>query len=847
VEPAAVDHFAVQVLPALAGAGQLLTVQVVGEDAFDNPTEWSGELVPSVSNGGLISTGCLAHPFNVGEYNCDTVATTAGIGLVLDVAGDDGTTGSFSPFVVGPADDVGDIELVVVGTPISGQSFEAQVSVYDSYGNIRHAGQWLDTDYLFDDELGQVSCIFSDVLPTGVGIWNCTLLTARTGAILHVELVSESVGDDADPFQVINGPLAQILVIPESTRTGDPNVVEAGEAFDLRLTALDAHGNPMVVLVDRVLDLTDSSGTLTPSTADLDATGQVVVNGVLTAAGTTFIDAGQFSETHGTSDAIEVLPSSGHAFKVTVVSPWVWVGLSEEIRVEAIDAFDNRVDWTGTATVRSDFTGAADLVVSVTNGVGVGSFVWTTPSLDETLTASGGEGWVGTTVAFDVVEDCGAAGPVSSVSFAGFPEAIACVTPATGLAPVSVSFAGSTQGNAPIARYVIAMNGGQRVSSASTSMVYDLPGVGVHELRGLVLDNAGCAVELSAAGYAGDADGEVVGPIEVTFGDVQIDALVGSTTLVLTNAVDCARDVAVGATVFVRTGLGEVLGATPTGAGLSLVLDAVGSASANLAATTVDSGGDADVHIWVASGAGGAVESLPIIGDSRRPVVWAQNPTGEHLDLVSEVVLTFSEPMRDVNLVPANFSVFGPSTPVILSVISEADDTVARIQLDAPIDGASGTWTVQGLVSLRDRAGNRLGGDWNVAASDYLGVLGDVGTFVDEVFCDSLDPIDGLFRPDGDPGVSGDQDQVLVNLSVALAPAWWEVSVRINTGTLVRRERVVPSGVLDSWAWDGTDQTGRVVDNGVWQIEVEPVDGLGNHGQGCVVNATVDNALGVDP
>ena len=102
-----------------------------------------------------------------------------------------------------------------------------------------------------------------------------------------------------------------------------------------------------------------------------------------------------------------------------------------------------------------------------------------------------------------------------------------------------------------------------------------------------------------------------------------------------------------------------------------------------------------------------------------------------------------------------------------------------------------------------------------------------------------------MFRPDGDDGLEAEGDVVTIDLTSAVAPAWWVFSVTQQaTGILIRRNYVVPGGQVDTVTWDGRDTAGVIVDNGTYEVRIEPDDGLGNKGTGCAVIATVDNNLG---
>jgi hypothetical protein len=355
-------------------------------------------------------------------------------------------------------------------------------------------------------------------------------------------------------------------------------------------------------------------------------------------------------------------------------------------------------------------------------------------------------------------------------------------------------------------------------------------------------------MEVAATGYAGPDDDEPVGPIPTTTALSSLAAGYDATLVDIVGVTDCAGDLAAGGSVYVRTALGEIVGASPTGIGMSVVLDPTGSGQVTLEAAGVDSGGEATIVTWVPTGAAAGGASTNITGDDRRPTVWTQTPAGEQLDPITEVVLAFSEPMRDLSLVMGNFSVAGPTVVSVSAAVVENDDTSVRLTLSPAADGALGHWTITAVDALRDTQGNRINGDWSGNASAFVGVFGDVGATVEDVACDGLLPASGVFRPDGDDGVDIEADQVEVGLLTVVAPAWWEASVLDTaTGALLRRDRQVPVGPSDQWIWDGRDGAGRVVDNGTYDLEIVPLDGSGNRGLACEVQVTVNNAGGTTP
>lgn len=841
VLPADPDHLQVSLPPPPFVAGTPFPVQVVVLDAFDNPVDWTGVLTLSLDSGGIQSAACTKNPFNLGQHDCSAVATVADQGVVLTVDGDSGISGVSAPFDVSAnSAAIGTVEVAVAGLPRAGDAYLLEVRPIDAWGNAVDAALWPEPDWVVNDELGDASCTWLGPAG-GAARYDCVPTVARRDATVTAELVPTGVIGFSPTFVVYNGDLSRVdLAVP-----GGPLLV-AGTPFAVVVEGYDAYGNPAELLADPVVDLADDSETFTPGQATLSA-GRADLQGVLTRAGNTVLRASQAGVEYGVSEVLTVAPAPTSALRVTVIdAPWAWVGVSQDVRVEAVDGWGNRTTWTGTTDLASRSTATPPLQVAVTNGVGTAAFTWVEPALDDVIDATGG-GWAGQSDALDVARDCGASGPFVVVDFAGFPEAVACVDPVTGTAATSASFAGSSAGAAPLVRYDLAIEGGEVVRSAVNGVVFDLPGTGIHPLRALVVDSLGCGAEVASLGFAGPDDGQAVGPIDVAPDLPVLVAGVDTTVVEVRDVTDCSRDLAVGATVFARTTLGDLTGLSATGAGLAGLTDATGALRPTLDATGLAGGGSADVHVWVASGAARGEGHVSVSGDALRPTVWWQEPNGEVLDNVSEVTLQFSEPMLAGSFSLALITVTGPSAVNVNGVAFDPTGTIATLSLAPPADGADGTWIVTLPPSVRDLAGNRLSGNWTGLASTYQGVFGDVGAPVDPVSCVGTTPSDGVFRPDGDDGVGREADAVGVALQAVVAPAWWEVDVSLAGGGTLRMERAVPVGAIDDWVWDGRDQGGQIVANGAYEIAVTPVDGQGNRGGGCVASVVVDNRLGSAP
>jgi hypothetical protein len=724
------------------------------------------------------------------------------------------------------------IEVTVLGKlpgqVAAGESFVVEVTTRDAWGNAIDPSVLVTDPVVVTDELGEVDCVEDGTTVLGALSLACQLFTAREGATLSAERLTAGLSVASPPFEVVNGALASVEII-------GPASVVAGALAPIDLLGSDAYGNPYLVQDDPVVDLDDDSETLSIASATFGAAGTASVGGFFTRAGPTVIRALQGGVELGASPVIQVLPGATSGLALHPAAPWGWVGEPLEVQVEAVDAFGNRTDYDGSATLSSETTSAPPVVVPLVDGVGVSTFTWPEVSFDEIL--SGVAGALTGQAVVPVSSRC--AGPTAAVDFGGYPEAIACIDPLDGTATLTADLSGSSPGPQPLVGYAVAEVGGVVAADTSPTIDLDLPGTGHHDLRALVQDAAGCGAEVSASGWSGPDDGGAVGPIALSTAAV-LPSVTDTITIDVTNVTDCARDPAAYAEIELRT-TGGALTATPTGHGLVVALDGNGDAAVQLAMSGDMSAGDVEVHATVDSGSAAGLLVVPVTQDPLLPTVVAQDPTGITSGLVSEVHLLFSEPLWP-NAVNAPFAVTGPQLVTVTAAL--LGDQEILLTLSTPVDASAGAYNVLVPSTVRDAAGNRLSGDWSGTVSDYLGAFGAAGTTPAAASCAGIVPPGLVVRPDGDAGEGAEADELALTVTSAAVPAWWVVEVRDALDALVWQAWTPPVGVPDTLSWAARDRRGMVVPNGVYQVVVAPDDGLGNRGVGCEVALTVDNPLG---
>jgi hypothetical protein len=391
-----------------------------------------------------------------------------------------------------------------------------------------------------------------------------------------------------------------------------------------------------------------------------------------------------------------------------------------------------------------------------------------------------------------------------------------------------------------VVRRLISLDGGEAQMSLGSAFDVALEGLGEHQLRYLLVDVAGCGQEGRETVWLGPDDGSIVGdvPVVISSGTLRagsddvLDVFVGP-------ALDCRDGLAVGRSLHARVSRGELVDAVPTGEGLGVALDEDATVTLTWSAVSVQTGGVSSLLVWEDEGvAYGRVEQT-ITGDDLAPQVWTQDPSGQWEGVCSEVTLVFSEPMRSDTF---NFEDLAVSGAEVASYEWSPDETSVSLVLSEPLSVMTTVHDVVGS-EITDWSGNTLDGGWTgEEGTEYRGRFGAVGGASASNTCGLAADSVRTFRPDGDPGIGPESEQVFIASEAELSPAWWVLSVRKGSGLdVVRRQRYPALSASWEGEWDGRDMSGEVVPNGPYVLEVQVVDAVGNVGEACEINVSVDN------
>jgi hypothetical protein len=837
VSAAPLHHFNVEASPDDMRAGEVLVAQVTGADVFENRAVWPGDLEIASTLGGLTEIKC---GYPSGAW-CTMTPVAAGAHELV-ARWKDGTgsvvSGRSAPVTVRSALEVSALEVSTPTVVVAGEDAGIEVVAKDVYGNVIDHEDLDLSQFTFGGDRGARECDPAGMAPHGASQFLCTFYRARDSAFLEVGV--DGVVAKSGVFAVINDELAAVEVVAAGAS------VVAGEPLGLNVAGFDSYANPYLVQTDPAIELVDDTGTLAPVDVLLDEEGTAVFDATFTQAGFTTVTALQGVRTLGSSGPVEVIAGDAVDLMVTVLEPWAWVGTPVSVRVEAVDAYDNRSDYDSedAGIVIGSETGTEGPVALI-NGVGTLELEWDVVTLRDFLDATVDD-LEGSSAVVRVFAECGD-GPRVSTTFGGYGEAIACYDDGLVGGLVSGGFVDSAGGSMPVTLYGLALD--HTVKSIGTEEPRELvlPETGIFELRVVVAQADGCAEERPVDAYVGEDDGSPVGPVVLSSRSDTL-AVAGDSTPVDVGPVGtCTRDPAALARVFLRADIGRVEDAISTGFGLSIVLDGDGEGIFTYSTVGAPSGGTAMLSGWGGDETAEGATTVEVLGDEQPPVVWDQDPLGDTVGTFLGIEVLFSEPMLAESLTPERFQLTeGPDPVAMVDVSLSADGLRATALFDNPVVAEDGRWELTVNERVRDESGLFLDGVWGGAAGvPYVGVFGDVGIGVDPVTCLGTVPDAGVFRPDGDDGFAAEVDAIRVDFESGSWPTWWVITVvDPTTDTWLFRTWIEASGLVDSWAWDGRDHARRVVANGRYDIVVTAADGSGNHAEGCLVPVTVDNRRG---
>ena len=383
------DHFNINTIGDQT-AGSSFTIDITAKDAYNNTvTSFTGTVSIQDLTGTITPT--TSGFFTSGTISQSVTITKSKTNNTITVSANDksGTSNSFN-VVAGALDH---FTFATISSPqTAGVAFSVTITAEDAYNNQRT--QFNDTVTLTDDTgtLTPGSVTFSSGQWTG----NATITKAQSD--VRITATYGTVSDQSNYFNVNAGSLDHFAIGVISTQS-------AGEPFTITVTAQDAWNNTVTSFTGTV-SISDSTGTITPSTSDNFTSGfltqQVTITQIrdddrVTVTRTGGTEAGQ-------SNLFDVISSSVDHFDISAISSPQTAGEAFSITIIAKDANDNTVtSFTGTANL-SDVTGTISPTItgSFSSGVWKGN-VTITKSISGDIITVTSSGKSGTSNSFNVV------------------------------------------------------------------------------------------------------------------------------------------------------------------------------------------------------------------------------------------------------------------------------------------------------------------------------------------------------------------------------------------------------------------------------------------------------------
>jgi hypothetical protein len=842
-------HLEVSAAPELITAGTgVLNISVIAVDSWSNRvttavgeiglSDETGPLRPEDGNG-TQSCGSLYEGVGV----CTATLFQGGLDRTITVSAAAGAVGTSNPITVlsGPVDNVeldAGITTVQAGTP-----FDTTMRLLDEFNNPIELSEAELDGVVFYDEYGPIECLLSALdTETVTYAYGCVCTVAGEDNVLHVVLDILATTGASSSFTVTPGPLKQVEVNLSAEDVGES--IEAGSSLTAGLIGFDAYGN--AVSDELSIELSDTASGMSPrsvSLVDGHATLSLVFSKALDGNTVTVSSAEEFL---GISVPFEVRAGPAIGLRVETKTPWVWTGEATQVRVYPVDAYGNLVADVSDEVTLQSVSGLGPDVSAAVDGDTTISFIFEAAGLNDVVEVSGLL-LSGSSDAFDVVTDC-LEGPSVTLVVVGASYDSLCL----GEEDRVTATLGASPGDLLMTHFLAGL---LAYRTTGTSIEHTFEGAGRTEVQLLGIRSDGCAERAAQVVYHGPV-GPPVGEVEVSVADGTLIA--GTTggderTRVNLFARTCTGDLADGGELLVRANLGQLestsgTALTTTGRGLQLELDSAGEGSIRWTMADVTQGGGPELYAGGWSGAGFGQASATVSGDDVPPQVIETVPMGSSGGIFSEIQLIFTEPMLtslgEATLMDS-VELTDPDGLLVdwVATAWSSDGMVLTLYMDAPREASTGLWELWVYDELRDSAGNRLDGDLD---GDHGGALSiQFGNVLDEapavVYCQ---PSTSTIRPDGDDGEGLEAEGITMSIGTDDAAAWWRMEVFGEHGDLVLHRRTVPAGTeTGAVLWDGRDQGGEVVANGLYRLEVGPTDMHWNLGEGCTMAVRVDNHL----
>ncbi len=376
VNPAALDHFAIEEISSPQTAGQTFTLTIVAEDQFNNLVTSYTNSVSITENTGTISP-VVSGNFAAGTWSGNVSITKSKVDNVITVSGS-GKNGSSNKFNVIPAS-LHHFILNNIASQAAGEPFVITVTAQDIHNNTA-------TQYTGKVNISDLS---NTILPDESdnfknGVWTGIVTISQNYDNNTVTVVNQggSESGSSNTFNVIPNDVHHFAVSAIGNQ-------QAGQGFSVTIRAEDSEDN-LVSSFSGTATLSDYTGTLTPMTTTNFSGG--LWSGALTItksySGNIVIVTG--SGRVGTSNPFDVSPAGLDHFTIQEISSPKFADTPFQITIHAEDVFLNRVTSFNTYATLSDLTGTINptTTTNFANGSWTGNVTITKKQNDVKITAS---------------------------------------------------------------------------------------------------------------------------------------------------------------------------------------------------------------------------------------------------------------------------------------------------------------------------------------------------------------------------------------------------------------------------------------------------------------------------
>jgi PKD repeat protein len=353
-----------------------------------------------------------------------------------------------------------------------------------------------------------------------------------------------------------------------------------------------------------------------------------------------------------------------------------------------------------------------------------------------------------------------------------------------------------------------------------------------------VIDSGGFTDTSTMKVYVAGA-GQPVGPITLTPSAWTMAADGASTITITSSLLADAYGVTVpdGTKVTVFTNRGALTGFADAGPEQGLQVGTLAGVI-TLVLKSGTSPGDAQVSAKSVSGASEGAVTIAMTGTGKAPFVVGFGPSGKATANPSQVTVAFSEEINAGTLNGFTFTVTGNLSGPVQGNVSYLPSTkTATFTIVGPMDVGTEVYTVVVSHGVQDMDGLGLDGNFNGlddgGSDDFSFVFGALADGVAPSVT-SVIVAPNPFSPDQD-GVDDSTTITMTGVDVVR----WQARV-LSSGATIRTIVVMSGSAAD---WDGRDESGAVVDEGTYTIEITAWDAAGNASAPVVASVDVTSPL----